>query len=144
MESMMKEQGRSSRTFLRFLLVGLINTTIGLSTTLILLNIFKFSFWYATFIGNGIGTIISYMLNRTYTFESKAPHKRGIIRFMIVVSCSYFISYLSGKYLALYLSSNTTILPFAYIDNAAVLLGNGLYTLTNYLGQRYFVFNKKV
>jgi putative flippase GtrA len=142
METMPTERRRSHRSFLRFLLVGLINTAVGLSITLILLNIFNFSYWYATFIGNGIGTIISYRLNRTFTFGSKATHTRSIIRFVIVVGCSYFVSYTCGKYLAFYVGLKWTTMPYAYVEDVAVLFGNGLYTIINYFGQRYFVFYK--
>jgi putative flippase GtrA len=140
METMTTERKRTRHSFLRFLLVGLINTAVGLSTTLILLNIFNFSFWYATFIGNGIGTIISYTLNRSYTFGSKATHTKSIILFVIVVLCSYFISYTCGNFLAFYVGLKWITLPYSYVENTAVLIGNGLYTITNYFGQRYFVF----
>lgn len=134
---------RSYRSFIRFLLVGVVNTAVGLSMTLILLNVVNFSYWYATIIGNVIGMFVSYRLNRSFTFGSNVAHAKSIIRFIVVVVCSFFISYTCGKFIAQYANTIWIMFPSPYIDESAVLFGNGLYTILNYLGQKHFVFNNK-
>lgn len=131
---------KRTNSFFRFLLVGVINTIIGLSIMFIFLNLFGWTYWLATFLGNSIGSGISYVLNRSFTFNSNINGSKGIPRFFIVILSCYIVSYTLGGIVAeeLHLSSQT--LSFISKDELAVLFGTVLYTLTNYFGQRTFVF----
>jgi len=127
--------------FFRFALVGAINTIAGLFIMLILLNAIGFSYWLSTFIGNTAGAAISYFLNRAFTFKSKVRFTEGAPRFLTVILCCYFLSYwLSARVVGLGFG---TILPGQWTDEAAVLLGGLLYTISNYIGQKKFVFGEK-
>lgn len=129
-------------SFFRFLLVGVINTIIGLSAMYLFLHGFSFSYWASTFIGNIIGACVSYFLNRTFTFQSNASVGGSMFRFAAVILVCYFISYYLGEKIAFYLFSQLTFLSHKYAQDAAVLFGTGIYTITNYFGQRLFVFHK--
>lgn len=138
LESFLKRTNR----FTRFLLVGVINTLTGLSVIFILLNVFGLSYWGSTFVGNGVGAAVSYLLNRAFTFNSQIDFKNGVPKFITVILLCYFLSYSLGEFVAdgaYYLYS--TIL-FINEEEFAILLGSGLYTITNYFGQRNFVFKK--
>ncbi|WP_420063835.1 GtrA family protein [Metabacillus litoralis] len=78
MHQTIKNYYNKSNTIIRFIGVGIINTTIGISLIFLLLNVFGFSYWISTFIGNGIGAIISYILNRNFTFNSNVNNKKGL------------------------------------------------------------------
>ncbi|GAA4828689.1 GtrA family protein [Paenibacillus vulneris] len=121
----------------KFLLVGIINTIIGLSVMYACLKIMGFNYWISTFVGNSIGALVSFILNRRFTFNSTALIKDSFWKFVIVIIGSYFIAYTASKEIVdlfvLYLSNN----------DIAVLLGTFLYTVLNYLGQKHFVFKKK-
>ena len=58
---------------------------------------------------------------------------------MICYCLSYGLSYLISYNLPNYLGIKTTI---NIIENIAVIVGMTLYTITNFLGQKYFVFSK--
>ena len=57
-------------SFARFLLVGLFNTLVGLSASFAFFNLLHLNYWISTFAGNTIGAVVSYTLNRTFTFRS--------------------------------------------------------------------------
>lgn len=128
--------------FFRFLIVGVINTLVGLSIIYILLHIAGLSFWLATFIGNSIGAVVSYTLNKTFTFKSSATVSKSAIRFIFAILACYFISYYLGKQLANWALDQVPFLPNNYKTDIAVLFGTGLYTITNYFGQKIIVFSK--
>ncbi|MDP4154560.1 MAG: GtrA family protein [Bacillota bacterium] len=132
-----------NHSFVRFLLVGVVNTIVGLSSMYLFLHGFSFSYWVSTFLGNVIGACVSYILNRSFTFKSNAAVGTSMLRFAIVILICYFISYYLGEKIALYLFSQLSFLGTKYAQDAAVLFGTGIYTITNYIGQRLFVFKQR-
>lgn len=125
----------ATNSFYRFILVGMLNTLIGLSTIFFLMKFFNQSYWTATFIGNGIGAVNSFFLNRTFTFNSKVSIWKGSIKFFLMSFICYFFSFSLAEKIA----SKTIIIN----NEIAVLMGTFLYIITNYVGQKYFVFRKK-
>jgi putative flippase GtrA len=127
-----------SNTIIRFIGVGIINTIIGISSIFLLLNVLGFSYWTSTFIGNAIGAIISYILNRNFTFNSNVSNKKGIVLFLFVILVSYYVSYNIG-----YSLINKNLLSTnLYGEELSVLLAALIYTVLNYLGQRYLTFKR--
>ncbi|MBY0095586.1 GtrA family protein [Mesobacillus maritimus] len=131
---------RRTNSFFRFLLVGVINTIIGLSIMLILLNLFGWSYWLATFVGNCMGAGVSYILNRSFTFKSNINGSKGIPRFFFVILSCYIVSYSLGEIVAATIQLSSQTLSFISQDELAVLIGTVTYTLTNYIGQKTIVF----
>jgi putative flippase GtrA len=127
-------------SFARFLLVGLFNTLIGLTTSFALYNLLHLNYWMSTFTGNTVGAIVSYTLNRTFTFRSKASVKSSWWKFALIILICYGVSYGVSLLLADAVSSLLPSLPANWLHNAAILLGNGIYTIGNYLGHKYFTF----
>lgn len=131
---------KPTNTFLRFLLVGIINTAIGLSSMFLLLNLAGFSYWLATFTGNSIGAGASFFLNRAFTFKSNITLTAGVPKFLAVIGACYLISYSLGGWAA----NQILIFDWAAIqvskDELAVVFGTVLYTAVNYFGQKLFVF----
>ncbi|MEH7387181.1 GtrA family protein [Bacillus sp. JJ1521] len=127
---------KPTNTLFRFLLVGVLNTLVGLSSIFLLLQVVGLSYWLSTFLGNSIGGAVSYMLNRRFTFDSKTSYGRSIPLFIVVILGCYFLSFSISKILAGFIFVQ-------YPNEIAVLLGTGLYTILNYLGQKHIVFPKK-
>ncbi|HZG71702.1 MAG TPA: GtrA family protein [Chondromyces sp.] len=131
---------KRTSTFIRFLLVGLINTFVGLSIIFLLLNVFGISYWLSTFSGNAIGMLVSFLLNRVFTFKSSVSFTKGAPKFLLVSFVCYFTAYSIGALLA---DGIYWLIDFSYlltVKELAVLCGTGLYTLLNYAGQKYIVF----
>lgn len=131
---------RRTNPFFRFLLVGAVNTLTGLSIMFILLNLLGQSYWVSTFIGNSTGAAVSYFLNRTFTFQSRADIRKSANRFIAVILFCYFISF-AISHLAAGIMQGFTFFKYALSrEELAVVIGAAIYTLTNYFGQKYFVF----
>lgn len=130
-------------SFVRFLMVGVVNTIVGLSAMYIFLHGLSLSYWASTFFGNVIGAIVSYFLNRTFTFKSSAAVGKSMFRFAAVILVCYFLSYYLGEKLAVAVLNQLSFIGKKYASDAAVLFGTGIYTITNYLGQRIFVFQER-
>jgi putative flippase GtrA len=131
---------KRTNSFYRFLLVGVANTLIGLSTIFVLLNLFGWTYWWATFTGNSIGAVISYFLNRSFTFNSRLNVSKGMPKFIIVIFICYISSYTMSGVVADIVTIPNWAASFVTQDELAILGGAILYTVTNYLGQKRFVF----
>lgn len=127
-------------SFARFLLVGLFNTLVGLGASFAFFNVLHMNYWLSTFAGNCIGAIVSYALNRTFTFRSKASVRSSFWKFILVILVCYGFSYSVSMLLAEAASSLMPSIGPGLLHNAAILVGNGIYTICNYAGHKYFTF----
>lgn len=128
--------------FFRFLLVGIIHTAVGLSIMYLLYHLAHVSYWWATLVGNAIGAVASYILNRTFTFQSNAPVIESAFRFIAVMIVCYYFSYRLSKQLADWAALTIGVISPRMANDAAILLGAGFYTILNYIGQKRFVFSR--
>jgi putative flippase GtrA len=128
--------------FIKFLLVGLVNTIVGMGLMFFLKNGLKWPFWYATFTGNTVGAVVSFLMNKSFTFKSKIPIQVGVPRFTAVVLLSYIFSFSISRLITGSMESYTIGKFYIDSDNIAILLGSIIYTLSNYIGQKSFVFKK--
>jgi putative flippase GtrA len=131
-----------NQPFLRFLLVGIINTAAGLSIMYLLYHLAHVSYWWATLGGNAIGAVVSYTLNRTFTFQSNAPIAESAFRFIAVMIVCYYFAYRLSKQLADWTALTVGIISPHIANDVAILLGAGFYTIFNYIGQKRFVFSR--
>ncbi|WP_226037905.1 GtrA family protein [Aquibacillus saliphilus] len=125
--------------FSRFILVGIVNTIVGLSL-MYLLFFNGLNYWLSTFIGNLIGACVSYLLNKSFTFHNEKSIQQTIYRFFIVIGSCYFIAYFIGRRSAFLLFDQLLQSPPISIEYISILFGTVLYTLLNYFGQKNFVF----
>src|SRR5699024_2147129 len=96
-----------------------------------------------TFTGTVIGAALNFWLNKRMTFKSDKPLWKSIKWFILVFAICYFVAYQLGLTVAQFILGQWPIVPLTYHHEVAVLIGSELYTITNYLGQRYFVFPHK-
>jgi putative flippase GtrA len=125
------------RSFYRFLIVGVINTIVGTSIMFIAYNGLGVSYWGSTFLNYFIGSIVSYFLNKYYTFKQTEKSYREIILFVINIACCYFVAYfLAIRIVELILVEYSSTI----ISNVSMAVGMCLFVVLNYIGQRIFVF----
>lgn len=127
-------------SFIRFVLVGILNTLVGLGASFLLFNLLAWGYWMATFTGNTIGAVVSYILNKTYTFRSNVSIGSSWWKFVLVILVCYGISYGASMAIADLSSALFPRLEAFILHNGAIFLGNGFYMVTNYLGHKYFTF----
>lgn len=126
-------------TLLRFLLVGVINTLVGCGTMFLLYNLAHWSYWTSSAANYIVGGIVSFFLNKYFTFRRKEWSWGQVARFAGNVAVCWLLAYGMAKPLVLRLLAGQSLWVQ---ENAAMLVGMCLYTALNYLGQRFFAFRK--
>ena len=118
-------------SFVRFALVGLANTLVGYTVILLLHYGLGISPVLANTGGYLIGFLLSYGLNRSFTFVSKRPHVQALTRFGLAAACCFVLNLMVLEF-----SVSVIALPIVFAQALAV----GSYTVAFYLSSRFFVF----
>lgn len=127
-------------TFWKFILVGIANTVFGTGIMFLFYNVFHFSYWVSSASNYIFGSILSYVLNRFFTFKSEQQTKSTIPKFVINISVCYLVAYgLAQPVVSSIMSGYSETVR----DNIAMLVGMCLFVGLNYLGQRFFVFKNE-
>jgi putative flippase GtrA len=129
------------RTFFKFILVGIVNTVIGCGLMFVLYNLFNVNYWLASAANYIVGSVLSFFLNKYFTFAVKGWTPFMVIAFIMNIAFSYFVAYGMAKPVMNYLLRNN---PLAIRENAALLTGMCLFVGLNYIGQRLVVFKSRV
>lgn len=121
----------------RYTIVGIINTIFGSSVMFIAYNIFNFTYWISSALNYILGSILSFFLNKHFTFKSKNKSFTEAIKFALNVALSYFLAYGIAKDLVgeVLIGQSQSVQ-----ENLAMLVGMFLYVGLNFLGQNFFVF----
>ena len=128
-----------SREFLTFIVVGVVNTLFGTAIMLVLYNVFGCSYWVSSFCDYFFGSILSYFLNKHFTFHYQGTDWRSIVKFALNIIVCYLIAYS----LALPLTRaalESLQLSKPVVENVAMLVGTVLFMVINYLGQKFYAF----
>lgn len=127
-------------TFWKFILVGMVNTLVGTSVMFLCYNALHLSYWVSSGMNYVIGSIVSYFLNKYFTFKNKERSWKVIVRFVVNISVCYLIAYGVAKPLVAALLSGQSQ---SIQENGAMLVGMCLFVGLNYLGQRFFAFKQR-
>lgn len=127
-------------TFIKFVLVGIVNTAVGTAVMFIAYNVLHLSYWISSAANYVIGSICSYFLNKYFTFQNSEKSPVIILKFIINITICYLIAYGGAKKLILLLLADFS--P-QWQDNIAMVCGMGLFVILNYFGQRFFAFKKR-
>ncbi len=128
------------KTFWKFILVGVANTLFGTGIMFVFYNVFHLNYWISSASNYIFGSILSYILNRLFTFRSSDNTKQTLPRFVINISLCYFLAYGLAKPLVKMALSGAVV---HLQENVAMLVGMGLFVILNYIGQRFFVFRDR-
>ena len=128
------------KTFLKFIIVGVINTLFGTAIMFGFYNLLHLSYWISSAANYFFGSILSYFLNKRFTFKNTEKGAGTVIRFVVNISLCYLIAYGAAKPLVRFVLSGASE---KIRDNIAMLVGMGLFVMLNYIGQRFFAFAEK-
>lgn len=123
--------------FWKFIIVGIVNTIVGTMIMFGLYNIAGFSYWLSSSANYILTSILSYFLNKYFTFQHKKDLWKSALRFALNIAVCYLLAYGIAKQLALLLLSNVSV---KVQENVAMIVGMVFFTVLNYLGQRFFAF----
>ncbi len=145
------------KEFIKYCLVGMINTLAGISTAYICLNILSQSYLVSTTAAYITGIIVSFTLNKVFTFTNKSK-KIALLFFKFVITMlpSYALSYYLGWLLSrLFEKFNfyIAIEKFAGLtfniseqkvsDNIAIIISMTIYLILGYAINKYIIFTHK-
>lgn len=125
---------------MKFAMVGVINTIVGTTVMFVFYNVFHFSYWVSSASNYIIGSIISYLLNKKFTFRFKEQKYWSLLRFVLNILTCYLLAYGIAKPVMHWI---LTDFSQTIQENVSMMLGMGLFVVFNYLGQRFFTFKKK-
>jgi len=128
------------RKLLKFILVGIINTIVGSAIMFLLYNAAHLSYWLSSGCNYFFTSILSFFLNKYFTFGVRHWSVFMIIAFVLTIAISYLIAYGISKPAMNYFLRDS---PQKIRENLALLTGMCLFTGINYCGQRLVVFKIK-
>ncbi|MBQ6431733.1 MAG: GtrA family protein [Oscillospiraceae bacterium] len=138
----------------KFLLVGVLNTIVGEGLKALLLAFTSLAPLPASAISTAIASVMSYFLNRYFTFKYKGDNAKAILRFTLNIAVCYILSHaiaLLVIYPLLTGAENGWLSGLSLIaaekktaaDYIATYSGSVLFVGFNYLGQRFFAFREE-
>lgn len=125
---------------IKFLIVGVINTLVGTSVMFLCYNLLHTGYWAASAMNYIIGSIVSYFLNKYFTFKSGRKSVKEVVRFVLNITLCYGIAYGVAKPCVHYMLGRYSV---SVRDNAAMFAGMCLFVVLNYFGQRFVVFRQE-
>lgn len=129
------------RTLLKFLLVGCANTLCSMCIMYLLYNLAHFGYWGSSAAAFALSSILSFFLNRTFTFQSKEGIGKTALRFALNIAVCYLLAYSAAQPLVQWALGGLG-LNQALVEQIAMLFGMCIFTGLNYLGQRFFAFRR--
>lgn len=131
--------------FLKFIFVGVLNTIVGNGLQFILYNFtsigqMEAGYWISSGSSYIIASIMSYFLNKYFTFKNKEKGWKPVFRFALNIAVCYLLAYGIAQPVASWILSSQ---PDVIKDNVAMLIGMCLFVAFNYIGQRFFAFKEK-
>ena len=130
-----------NKEILTFLVVGVVNTLFGTAIMFVLYNVFGCSYWVSSFCDYFFGSILSYFLNKHFTFHYQGTDWRSIVKFALNIVVCYLIAYSLALPLTRHVLQDMHFSK-AIVENIAMLVGTVLFMVINYIGQKFFAFTK--
>ena len=127
-------------TFWKFVLVGIMNTLVGTTVMFVAYNVLHLSYWISSASNYIVGSIVSYFLNKYFTFQNKEKSIKQVVIFVVNITICYLLAQGLAKPIVSWILSNQSM---SVQDNLSMLVGMGAFVIFNYLGQRLFVFKKE-
>lgn len=135
-------------TMLRFLLVGVVNTIVGMGVMFGLYNLAGLhawgdvGYWISSAANYAAGSVVSFFLNKHFTFRNQEKGAGVVFRFVLNISVCYLLAYGLAKPAVNWVLSGTG-LSEQLTGNITMLAGSGLFVVLNYFGQRFFAFKER-
>ncbi|WP_218510919.1 GtrA family protein [Variovorax sp. dw_308] len=118
------------RQLLKFAVVGVVNTALGYAVIFACMYLAGLGPATSNVIGYAVGLIISYSLNRSFTFRSAAPPRREIVRFVAIFLLAYLANFLTL----------VLLIRHGVHEGLAQVLAGVVYFSLSFVLNKYYVF----
>lgn len=119
-------------SLIKYLLVGVVNTIFGYFIIFLLMYLGAMP-EIANIIGYICGILLSYFLNKHFTFQSKNSHKRDFSRFFIAMALAFLINFI-----VLIITHRI----FGINKYVSQIIAGIFYTASGYIFNKFFTFKK--
>lgn len=126
-------------TVWRFLAVGVVNTLVGTAIMYGLYNLAGVGYWFSSAANYVLTSILSYILNKHFTFRATERGWRPVVRFAINIAVCWVLAYGIAQPVTRWVLGG---MPLTLRENVAMAVGMVFFTVLNYLGQRLFAFRR--
>ena len=127
------------RKLLRFAAIGTANTILGMGIMFGMYNLLGCGYWVSTAANYTIASVISFFANKYLTFHNHQRSVRQAVGFAVNILLCYAFAFSVAKPLVIRLMANVR---HSVQENVSMLVGMGLFSCCNYLGQRLVVFRE--
>lgn len=140
---------------LKFMAVGVLNTLVGTAIMFSLFNLAHLGYWVSSAANYILTSILSFFLNKYFTFKSKGVLWKEALRFAANIAVCYLLAYGIAKKLTFFVLSHigaglyTGVFAKLFAsekimsENIAMVVGMCLFVAFNYFGQRFFAFKSE-
>lgn len=148
------------RSFIFFVIIGVANTLVSLAIQFLLfsalpenlyITLFSqeifldhFAYWVSSASAFAITSVMSFLLNKKFTFQNRDSVAKTALKFALTIAVCYFIAYSLAQPLTRYVIEAANINTFGVsIDAFAMVVGQVVFTMLNYVGQKFFAFRNR-
>ncbi len=128
------------KTFLKYLAVGTLNTVVGNVIMFTAYHLLHAPDWLSFGANYFFTSILSYFLNKRFTFGRRGRDVRMALRFTLNIALCCTIAFGIAKPLTVWLLAGA---GERAQDYGAMISGQVLFVVLNYLGQRFFTFRQQ-
>lgn len=138
--------------FFKFILVGILNTLVGEGVILLLLHPigwkqFSWGAGAAAFAGTVVGSIVSYFLNKYFTFKNTEKGVKPMIRFTLNIAACLLVRVLAATAVSeISKAAGWSLFGMdvnSFAANLSWAVGACVFVACNYVGQRFFAFRQR-
>ena len=133
----MKITNMRDKTLIKSVMVGIVNTLFGSAIMFAMYNLIGCSYWVSSAANYIFGSILSFFLNKHFTFQNQSKGIGVVIKFTVNIIVCYLLAYGIAKPAVRFLLEGSSL---KVQDNLSMLAGMVLFVGFNYIGQRFFAF----
>lgn len=124
---------KTRKQLLRFICVGILAVLVDFLVYFMLIEITSINYAVSKFISFYSGTLVSYIINKLWTFEQKQKSQKQFWLFMILYMTTLGVN----------VGVNSIVLLIFNNILFAFICATGTSTVLNFIGQKYWVFKEK-
>ena len=131
------------RQIFKFGLVGILNTVVGTTIMFLAYNVLNLGYWLSSALNYIVGSVLSYFLNKYFTFGSRRRSNMELIRFLINILLCYLLAYgLALPFVRNFILTIGISLEKQILEQISMICGMCFFIILNFFGQKVFVFKK--
>jgi putative flippase GtrA len=96
-------------------------------------------YWFSSALAYIAGAVLNFFLNKYFTFRVREWKASAVILFVLNIAVSYFIAYGAARPAVSFLLNDY---DSKLSGNISLITGMCIYTVLNYMGQRFVVFRR--